>query len=618
MNETSQATRSARGGWSEARRRIAIALIGLIIGGIVLVATAMPAGAVERWVLPSGTEPISLTDQDASTVEVGVRLVSNAEITLTSVRIFLPRSNEGPHAGRIWDAHGAVTRTFTVPATSHSGWAVTRLDEPLLVAARNPLVVSYTATQGRYAAEPHGFDRPISDGTVSYPQGAGVYSYETDQVPDRTFRNTNYFIDIGYRTGRPTETPPKPATASPETMLPDLTGPTLTLPLPRIAWEGGPDYWKRFAATERAGWDDPGFFPVVIWYNGFSSDSEVAYDKAAGINTYIGMWEGTPYSLFERNQVFWIGPKLNDSFTDDSRYWVGNNLGDEVEGKNSNDFTAGRAELQSALDAAKGNGRFNYANFSQMVISTYMTPQDAGGFVNDYTDAVSEDMYWYTVPFCDWRPYQDIYLVPIAQSNCRTSSSYGKAVQAMRIRDEMDGKLQPIWQFVEDLNGGPGDPHVGYITPAQLKGAVMNSLISEARGIVYFNQSLSGPCRTSGALRSSQVAPDFCGAAQMEAMSEVNNQIKALAPVLNTQSYAYRFGSGLDTMLKTYGDSAYVFAMIDGSSTPGSRTFQLPKELRSASVSVVGENRTITVESGKFTDDFAQESSYHIYRVTPG
>ena len=144
----------------------------------------------------------------------------------------------------------------------------------------------------------------------------------------------------------------------------------------------------------------------------------------------------------------------------------------------------------------------------------------------------------------------------------------------------------------------------------------MSSIINEARGLVYFNQSLSGPCQGGSVLRQSQVTANFCGEPQVDAASKVNSQVHKLAPVLNTQSYQYSFGAGLDTMLKTYNGSAYVFAMVDGSSKPGNRVFQLPNGIKATSVQVVDENRTIAVGAdGKFTDNFANEYSYHIYKI---
>jgi hypothetical protein len=98
----------------------------------------------------------------------------------------------------------------------------------------------------------------------------------------------------------------------------------------------------------------------------------------------------------------------------------------------------------------------------------------------------------------------------------------------------------------------------------------------------------------------------------------VDQRIKTLAPVLNTQSYQYTFGSDLDTMLKAYQGSAYIFAMISGAaaSEPGQRTFTLPPALAGAtSVEVLNENRTIPVVDGHFTDNFPYEYTYHIYKV---
>ena len=384
--------------------------------------------------------------------------------------------------------------------------------------------------------------------------------------------------------------------------------------LPKIPWEGGPDYWKQFAKADGAGWDDPRFFPIAIWYNGISSDAEVQYDKEHGINTYMGMVDTTPYSLFEANGVYWIGGKLNDTFTEQSRNWVGSLLDDEVDGR----FTpeAGRQHLQ-ALANGTPQGFFKYANFTQMVISHYMGASDAQQFVNSFTDAVSVDMYWYTVPYCGLRPYSNAYLDPVSEENCRTASSYGKTMNALRMQDAADGKLQPLWQFVENLNGGPGSgPFVANISAGQLQGAVMNSIINEARGIVYFNQSLSGPCGGGSMLRLSQVMSGFCGAEQMEAVKTVNSRIRELAPVINTQSYDFSLGNQLDTMLKIRDGYAYIFAMVDGDSAPGNRNFKLPEGIPTSQAEVLFENRTVPVDAaGSFADAFTSEYTYHIYKV---
>jgi hypothetical protein len=250
-----------------------------------------------------------------------------------------------------------------------------------------------------------------------------------------------------------------------------------------------------------------------------------------------------------------------------------------------------------------------------MVLGTDMRATDAEQYVNSFTDAVSVDMYFYTIPFCDRTPFRNFYVTPILQSNCKTASSYGKTMDSLRLRDAADGKLQPLWQFVESVSGSPGEGPSVFISPGQVKGAVMNSIINEARGIVYFNQIVSGSCQSGNVFRSSQYDPQFCGAQQVAAVKEVNKQVRSLAEIINTQSYQHTFGAGLDTMLKSDGRYAYVFAMVDGSTRPGSRTFALPPGVTGTTAEVLFENRSIAVNSGVFSDAFSQDYSYHIYRI---
>jgi hypothetical protein len=380
--------------------------------------------------------------------------------------------------------------------------------------------------------------------------------------------------------------------------------------LPRIAWEGGSSYWSQFPAT-KGKWDNPSFFPIGVWYDTYSNDAEAKYDKSVGINFYTGgLPTGTPQNLLTPNGMYWAGFDVSGWNKSDPS-WVGDFLDDEVDGTHAPQ--AGIDYLKSLEAANAGDGKFQYTNFTQQVISNDFNSWGPA-FVNNGTDAVSLDMYWYTIPFCSNSPYRENYVDSIPQATCRTAHSYGRSMDMLRQQDAKDGKLQAIWQFVENFNGGPGDPTPAvYITPNRMKGAVMDSIINEARGIVYFNQSFSGSCQTSNVVRTSQVSPNSCVAANVAAMKTVDAQIQALAPVINTQSYKWSFGTGLDTMLKSYNGSAYVFAMTDG--TSGNRTFTLPAGVTGTSVTVVDENRTIPVVNGSFSDNFASENSYHIYKI---
>ncbi|WCD92914.1 hypothetical protein [Microbacterium sp. nov. GSS16] len=387
-------------------------------------------------------------------------------------------------------------------------------------------------------------------------------------------------------------------------------GATRALDLPRVPWEGGSAYWTQF--PDAVDWTAPSFFPIVIWFNGVTDDSEVRWDKAHGINTYAGMWEGTDFALFPRNDVYWIGERLNDTFNADSPHWPGVFLDDEVDGRYSP--AEGLALLRGLQREHGGADKFTWANFTQLVIGEDLDVPVQEQYVST-PDVISVDMYWYTIPFCDWQPYRgETYIDPVPQESCRTASSYGRVLGGLAVRDEADGQPRPRWGVVENLNGFSGAEHVRYITPDELKGAAMNSIINEARGLLWFNQSFSGDCESSGVVRQAQIEGDsFCGAKQVEAMGEVNRLIQDLAPVINTQSYVWDFGEGLDTMLKVDDGHAYVFAMTDGGN--GRRSLTLPDGIRGTRADVVGEDRRLEVRDGVLADDFSAESSFHIYRI---
>jgi hypothetical protein len=238
----------------------------------------------------------------------------------------------------------------------------------------------------------------------------------------------------------------------------------------------------------------------------------------------------------------------------------------------------------------------------------WQSEDQAAKFVNDYTDVVSTDLYWYTNVYACDEARTSMNLPP---ADCRLAANYGAIIDRERGLDAKDGRLQPIYAFIE--LGYPGSRATGVIKPAQMQGAVMSSLIHGARGIIYFNHSFGGACQSLNLLR------ERCGDKIRPAVAEINEKIEKLAPILNTQPYAYAAGPGMDTTLRKYRRSAYLFAMLGRGTKPGSRTLAVPAEFASAGkVEVLFENRTISLKSGgRFTDTFDAEYAYHIYKITP-
>jgi hypothetical protein len=183
-----------------------------------------------------------------------------------------------------------------------------------------------------------------------------------------------------------------------------------------------------------------------------------------------------------------------------------------------------------------------------------------------------------------------------------------------------------------------------------MRAAVWQSLIAGARGIVYFNHSFGGHCLTH------HINRDPCYRAIQAELTRTNSQITQLAPVLNspTVSSGWSQGAGTTAMVKwvtgkkaagkrckskkkskkkckkAKGKKAaakrckskkkckkakvhlYVFAGSGGSSVEG--RFSLPC-VDDAKAAVVGENRTVPVRNGSFSDHFVDGNAIHIYRV---
>ena len=391
---------------------------------------------------------------------------------------------------------------------------------------------------------------------------------------------------------------------------------TTHLNLPRVPWEGGPEYYRQFPKS--AGYTDPNVFPIGAWWASFDSDANVTWDKGVGINTYILFNPDSPGQYVGANGMFYIndGPAKGSSDADPA--WLGWWTADEADGWAPTQ-EQGIAHMQDRIaaqgkDCDGGHCRFAYANYTGFVTSDFgeQNNTNAARFINLVPGPVSVDGYYYTDPSCDDPDRRDYQINAPDNAHCRSAASYGNFIDNLRARDVLDGKLQPLWGFVE--NGAPG-ANGKYIQPEQMGGAAWSMIINEARGIVWFNQSFSGSCQTGNVIRDAQTSPTNCNSARVDGMRTVNAEIQSLAPILNTQSYQWEFGAGLNTMLKAKDGHAYIFSMIGLNTDPGHRTFTLPPDITGSTVEVVGEGRTLPVVGGKFTDSFAAEYTHHVYKV---
>jgi hypothetical protein len=390
-----------------------------------------------------------------------------------------------------------------------------------------------------------------------------------------------------------------------------------SLNLPTIPWEGGSAYWKQFPKADAAGWDDPSFFPIVVF---MANPEHSAQLKALGVNVLsppehrvgtLSYVDATP-GMFIMPGDEWTPAEVGNRANA-----VGWYISDECEmgytGCGDGDQYSQLAIQQGYVATRKSynDGRFMHANFGNGILRTFWGPDTMPQHMA-LMDSASSDKYMYTSPHI-WEIVPNSPDWPAGAVVAR-AASYGWQVDQMK-RFQDPAKLKPIWTNIETARPYLTEPGALTIQPNQLEGAVWSAIIHEARGISYFQHNNDDSLGCTGTYSMVDCANTAFGQALMAKVTFVDSQIRSLAPVINTQSYAYNFNSGTDTMLKTYNGSAYIFSGIGIKQTTGNKTFTLPTGISGTTVEVVDENRTITVSGGKFTDNFASEYTHHIYKI---
>ena len=139
------------------------------------------------------------------------------------------------------------------------------------------------------------------------------------------------------------------------------------------------------------------------------------------------------------------------------------------------------------------------------------------------------------------------------------------------------------------------------------------SIIHGSRGLIYFVHQFEPKQLEAGLLADREMS---------RAVGEINAQVKALAPVIHSKDVIADVKVEtsskevpIDVMAQKHAGSVYLFAagMRNGNTTA---TFTIPELTGKSDVEVIGESRRLTVENGRFDDQF-DAYSVHLYRFNP-
>lgn len=376
-------------------------------------------------------------------------------------------------------------------------------------------------------------------------------------------------------------------------------------------WEGGPAYYARWAHGPST---DPNVFPLAVWLQ--TPANATAY-RALGINQFIGLWQGPTEAqlaalaargmpaVCDQNAV-----GLNSANNGMINGWMHQDEPDNAQNGTQDPVPPASIVGGYATMVAADASRPVFLNLGQGVAcdawygrgSRTNHPEDYAQYALG-ADILSFDTYpmnVYPRPSTDapwFRAFNDavaqhIWYVALGVDRLRQWTNYAK----------------PVWAWIECTNIS-GDARYA-LTPVHIKAEVWMALIHGARGIGYFCHEFN-PFIEAGPLHYPATGA---------ALTAINAQITALAPVLNTQSVANGVtvtpadvAIPVATMLKRAGAFTYVFAV---SMRPGATTasFALRDFSGEATVEVIGESRSLAVHNGVFADTFSTYA-VHLYKV---
>ncbi len=142
--------------------------------------------------------------------------------------------------------------------------------------------------------------------------------------------------------------------------------------------DGGVDYYAKFPHSLPS---DPSYFPIGLWLDSVTSRSDVAFDKRAGVNLYVGVAdpEGSKLGLLRANgQKALIQSNERTRFTGIRSETAGWLLMDEID--MTDGPTACKGRLQRIKSGLPADGRARYNNYGKGVL-LWETNAEAACFV---------------------------------------------------------------------------------------------------------------------------------------------------------------------------------------------------------------------------------------------
>jgi len=389
----------------------------------------------------------------------------------------------------------------------------------------------------------------------------------------------------------------------------------------------------------RAPWNDPNFFPLGVWCQ---DPKYAAQYKAAGINLYKGIWhppggtilaqeiapyektglplmcgqtEGTLQYVREHPEgviVGWLQGDEPDNVQDPKRWpTLGWNTIEDINAawpehqKNSLEEWGKHGPPIPPKTIVAKYEQWRKNDPTRPILLNFNPGAAWEGFLGRGCRTGKVEDYAQYMKGCDLASF-DIYPVTDATHKAITGKLWYLARGVENLR-KWNGDQKPVWTCIECTHI---DNENVLPSPDQIRTEVWMALIAGCRGIDYFCHEFKPKHNGAGLLSHPE---------QLQAVTAINKQITALAPVLNSPTIpngaAVKSSNAevpVSVMVKTFAGTRYVFAVAlrDQETTA---TFTL-KDTGDAVAEVLGENRSVAVKGGLLADKF-KGYDVHLYKL---
>lgn len=354
--------------------------------------------------------------------------------------------------------------------------------------------------------------------------------------------------------------------------------------------------WKQGPPT------DDNFFPIAVWLQAPRNASKY---REIGINTYVGLWSGPTAQQLDQLEKAQMNVICDQKLEfKDRRIIIGWMHGDEPDNAQSLGKGKGYGPPVATEKIVEDYRKMKQKDPTRPVLlnlgqgvayDNYIGRGVRRGRMEDYpkyiegSDIVSFDIY----PVNHDKPEikNRLWYVPRG---------------VMRLREwSKDQKI--VWNCIECTPIGSDQVN---ITPQQVKSQVWMSLIHGSRGIIYFVHQFKPRFVEAGLLANDEMK---------KGIAEINRQLTDLAPVINSgavQDVASIHSSNeqapLALTVRRHAGSVYLLTVsMRNIETKGTIVL---KGIKSGRIEVIGENRVLELDEGRFADTFAGYE-VHLYRI---